>query len=96
MKEVQYLSVQTDQVFELTRINITNVDNGNFLLVFQNPIDLATTKTEVMSANCTANQMKAAIEGYYRNNKNIRSNIYVNLTWYDVNGTETTNFTESV
>jgi hypothetical protein len=26
----------------------------------------------------------------------MRSNIYTNLTWYDVNGTETTNSTEAV
>jgi hypothetical protein len=49
-----------------------------------------------MSASSTAAQMKSAIENYYKNNKFIRSNINVNLTWYDVNGTETKNQTEAV
>ena len=34
MKEVQYLSVYTDQVFDTTRINITNADDGQFILAF--------------------------------------------------------------
>jgi hypothetical protein len=34
MKEVQYISVEADQIFESTRINITNIDSGNFIMVF--------------------------------------------------------------
>jgi hypothetical protein len=34
MKEIQYISVEADQVFESTRINITNIDTGNFIVVF--------------------------------------------------------------
>jgi hypothetical protein len=45
MKEVQYVSVQSAQVFETTRINITNMDNGKYLLVFMNPNDLKSNKS---------------------------------------------------
>ena len=34
MKEVQYLSVGTDQHYDTTRINITNADDGQFILAF--------------------------------------------------------------
>jgi hypothetical protein len=34
MKEIQYISVEAEQVFESTRINITDIDDGNFIVVF--------------------------------------------------------------
>ena len=57
MKEVQYMSVTTDQKFDVTRINITNADDGEFILVFQNPNDQSTTKSELISASATANEL---------------------------------------
>ena len=96
MKEVQYLSVSTDQIFDTTRINITNADDGEFILAFQNPNDQSLFKSEAISASTTANELRYAIEKYYKDTDFMRSNIYTNLTWYDVNGTETTNQTEAV
>jgi hypothetical protein len=34
MKEIQYISVEAEQVFESTRITISKIDGGNYLLVF--------------------------------------------------------------
>jgi hypothetical protein len=34
MKEIQYISVEADKIFESTRITISNIDAGNYLLVF--------------------------------------------------------------
>ena len=96
MKEVQYLSVGTDQHYDTTRINITNADDGQFILAFQNPTDQSLYKSNPISASTTADELLYAIEYYYRDAEFMRSNIYTNLTWYDVNGTETTNQTEAV
>ena len=61
MKEVQYLSVSTEQIFDTTRINITNADDGEFILAFQNPNDQSLYKSEVITASATATQLKNAI-----------------------------------
>jgi hypothetical protein len=96
MKEIQYISVQPEQTFELTRINITNVDDGKFLLLFQNPINLGVNASLSISASATADELLTGVKSFYANMPHIYSNIYTNLTWYDVNGTETLNQTESV
>ena len=54
MKEIQYVSVESAQIFEVTRIKITNPDSGEFLLIFQNPTDLSSSKSEVIKADSTA------------------------------------------
>ena len=43
MKEIQYLSLESAQVYESTRITITDPDSGQYLLIFQNPSDLSYT-----------------------------------------------------
>jgi len=83
-------------VFDTTRITITNMDDGQYLLLMLNPNDLKTNKTSLISANATAEELKKSVKGYYEYNRYIRSGIRTNRTWYDVNGTETTNYTEAV
>jgi len=61
MKEIQYLSVYPAQVYETTRINITNMDDGEYILLLLNPNDLKTNKTLLISANATADELKASI-----------------------------------
>ena len=61
MKEIQYLSVYPAQVFETTRINITNMDDGEYILLLLNPNDLKTNKTLLISANATADELKGSI-----------------------------------
>jgi hypothetical protein len=34
MKEIQYISVEAEGVYESTRITISKIDDGNYLLVF--------------------------------------------------------------
>jgi len=64
--------------------------------MFTNPTDLKMTKSDLISASATAAELKAAIEEYYKEGTGIGSNIAVNMTWFDANGTETTNQTEAV
>jgi hypothetical protein len=68
MREVQYLSVYPAQVYETTRINITNMDDGEYILLLLNPNDLKTNKTAMISANATAEELKASVKDYYINN----------------------------
>jgi len=96
MKEVQYLSVEPAQVFDTTRVTITNMDDGQFLLLLLNPVSLKTNKTALISASATADEFRQSVKDYYANEPNIRAGCSVNMTWFDVNGTETTNKTEAV
>ena len=89
MKEVQYVSVKAEQKYELTKITITNADDGQFLLVFQNPNDLSMSNSNPISSTATAKDVEKAVEGYYNGNSYIGSYVNVNLTWYDVDGAET-------
>ena len=72
------------------------MDEGQFLLLLLNPNDLKTSKTELISANATAKELRVAIMTYYERNKFIKSSISTNRTWFDVNGTETANYSEAV
>ena len=72
------------------------MDDGEYILLLLNPNDLKTNKTAMISANATAEELKASVKDYYIYNDYIGSNVNTNRTWYDVNGTETTNYTEAV
>lgn len=67
-----------------------------FLLLFLNPNDLKTTKSSIMSANSTAAELKTAVKSYYETNGFIKSTIDTNRTWFDADGTETTDYAEAV
>ena len=65
-------------------------------MLLLNPNDLITNKTLPISANATAEELKASIKDHYYYNPYILSDIETNRTWYDANGTETTNYTETM
>lgn len=92
MKEVQYLEVESAQVFETTRITIENPDDGKYLLVFQAP-DLSSFQGELVAADASASTFKEAVKEYY--DEKGYGNIDVNMTMFDSNGTETTNTTNA-
>lgn len=71
MREVQYLSVEPAQVFDTTRVTITNMDDGQFLLLLLNPISLKTNKTALIKADASAEDMRLAVKDYYANEPNI-------------------------
>jgi hypothetical protein len=73
MKEIQYVSVQAEQTYELTRINITNKDDGQFLLLFQNPNDLKVNRSLPISASASAAELLDAVKDYYIYNPYILS-----------------------
>ena len=79
MREMQKLSVETGKERETTRINITNADDGEYLLVFTNPRNNENVKSSRVSSKATVQQLQSAVQGYYKNN-GIGSNIDVNLT----------------
>jgi hypothetical protein len=94
MRETQYVSVESAQVYETTRITITDPDDGNYILIFQDPSDLSFHQGDAVAADASASTLKNAIKEFYSDTLN--SNIDVNLTMYDVNGTETDNSTEAI
>ena len=65
MKEVQYLSMAPEPIYEVTQIEIANIDAGNYRLVLSHPTNYTNTPTGVISANATAAELKTAIEGWY-------------------------------
>jgi hypothetical protein len=65
MKEIQYVSMEAAQVFESTRITITNPDDGEYILIFQNPTDLSYTQGTAVAADASASTLENAIEDYY-------------------------------
>jgi len=62
-------------------------------LIFQNPTDLSYTQGEAVAADASASTLRNAIKAYYSDT--FSSGITVNMTMYDVNGTETDNSTEA-
>jgi hypothetical protein len=67
-------------------------DSGKYLLIFQGA-DLKKHQSELVTADASASNLKDAIKEFYIDN--VGTNIDVNLTMYDVNGTETTNSTNA-
>jgi hypothetical protein len=93
MREVQYISISNPHAqFEVSRITVDNVESaGNYKINFQDPSDMKYVKSESVSANATASEMKNAVKAYYSNK--FGSDIIVNKTMYLANGTNTTNQT---
>lgn len=90
MKEIQYIKLEPAQQFDTTRITITDIDSGAFILVFKNPNDLKNTMSSSMNADCSANTMRSRIRAYHARNRYIRAEPSVNKTCYDVDGNVTT------
>lgn len=54
IKEVQQVSMESAQVFEVTRFTVTDPDDGQYVLIFQNPSDLSYTVSDAISASASA------------------------------------------
>jgi hypothetical protein len=91
MKEIQYVSAQSNGAFEVSTLTIDNVDNGLFKMVL-----LATngtpTATGTISANSTADELKGKLEKWFSGN--VGSGIKVERFTYNAAGNVTTNLTE--
>lgn len=99
MKEVQFFSIGVnDSKHEVFRITVDGVNlGGTYLLRFQDPDDLSWTNSNEMAVYSSKSTMRSSIKGFFWSK--YRTDIEVNLTMYDVNGTETTsssNATQSV
>jgi hypothetical protein len=46
--------MESAQVFEVTRFTITDPDDGEYILIFQNPSDLSYVSTDPIAADATA------------------------------------------
>jgi hypothetical protein len=65
IKEVQQVSMESAQVFEVTRFTVTNPDDGEYILIYQNPSDLSYWVSDRISASASANSFRYAVDGYY-------------------------------
>jgi hypothetical protein len=45
MKEVQHLAIQIENNLDTFRLNISNIDDGEFILNFRHPVTMAYTKS---------------------------------------------------
>jgi len=54
MKEIQYLAVAGAQQYETTRVTVTNLDDGEYFLIFQNPGDFKFVASSEINARATA------------------------------------------
>jgi len=93
MKEIQKVYVSTSSERDTTRINITNADDGEYMLVFTNTRNNENVKSSRISAKASAKTVENAVKGYYNKN-DINSGVKVNMTMYDESGNVTTNATE--
>lgn len=65
IKEVQQVSMEAAQVFEVTRFTVTNPDDGEYILIYQNPSDLSYWVSDAISASASATSFQYAVDGYY-------------------------------
>ena len=84
MKEIQELSIHLDEVFEQTRITITNPDDQEYILVFKNPSNMNDIPSEKIPGKATATQFKDQIEKFYLDT--LKSSIEVERTMFDASG----------
>lgn len=95
MREIQYLEVRQEQVFERTQIEVDGVDAGQFKVVFMHPTTLKPNATKnYISMNATASELKSAVKDYYQ--FVVNCDIDVTRTMFNADGNETTNATEVV
>ena len=71
------------------RITVDGVNlGGEYLVRFQDPDDLSWYNSDLMPVDASSDKMRREIYRYFY--RKYRSNVSVNKTMYDVNGTETT------
>jgi hypothetical protein len=85
MKEIQYVEAKANGAFEVSTLNVSNVDTGDFkfILFATNGTPTATGK---ISAKATVAQLQAAVEPWFE--KNAGSKITVERWIYSANGTD--------
>lgn len=86
MKEIQFLSVAPEQIYELTKVTIDNPDEGEYIINFQNPNDLQYYQSSKIKANAGDWEFRNAIKSYYQNN--FGSKITVTREIYGTDGIE--------
>lgn len=93
MKEIQYIEATVaNATNEVWRITVANPsEGGKYYLSFQITSNLTYWSSGAIPAGATTSELKNAIKYYYSNIYG--SDIDVNRTQYDVNGTITTNDT---
>lgn len=95
MKEIQYIEATVaNQTYDTMRITVGNPSaSGKYYLTFQIPSNLTYWTSKAIAPGASAATLKSAIAYYY--SSVYGSDINVNLTMYDTNGTNTTNATEA-
>lgn len=83
MKEVQYLEMHPEEVYERTQIEISNPDSGNYRLVFTHPTNFTNTATGFINADASARDLDDAINAWY--DGNIGSGVWVTKEIIDPN-----------
>jgi hypothetical protein len=86
MGEIQYLEVSANGPFEQTKIEIENLDEGTFKMIYFHPTDLEVDPwaTEDISVMASANQVKNAVKWWYSNK--FGSGITVDKEHFDADG----------
>ena len=77
IREQQYLGVTTDQQFDRTRITITDMDDGEFILVFKNPNDQSSHESGSISAKTTPWNLSEMTKWYYKRSSYINCDINI-------------------
>jgi hypothetical protein len=95
MKEIQYIDASvSDAKFDTTRLTVKNPSKGGtYYLNFQIPKNLTYFTSKAIATGASAADMRTAVKSYYSGVYG--SDITVNMTMYDSNGTNTTNTTEA-
>jgi hypothetical protein len=84
-KEVQYLAFESAQVFEKTNIVLTQFDEGEYRLQFQDPLNSTFSFSEPIKVGATTKEFKDAVFNFYRYSFNTMCDIDVELNYYDAN-----------
>lgn len=96
MKEVQYIAIGVgNATHEVFRITVDGVNSGGtYILRFQDPEDLKWTNSAEISVDASSGTLRGAINSFF--SSKYGSNVAVNRTRYDENGTETTSSSDAV
>jgi len=93
MKEIQYIEATVENAtYDTMRITVQEPSKGGkYYLTFQIPANLSFWTSKAIKGDASAAELKSAIKTYYDNVYG--SDINVNMTMFDANGTNTTNVT---
>ena len=83
--EIQTFGIEAEQIFERTRVTVTDLDDGVYILIIQNKQDLSLHSSKPMNPKMTAEEFYYGVRDYYANHGSIKSDISVTLEQYDAN-----------